>query len=108
MQAGELDQPVVIRRYTLSADEQGGFTSAATTVDANAWARVRNKSGSERVAGERLEARSAFEVVIRNRSDLLPSDVIVWNGLELQIRSGLPSNPRDTWLTLMCEQGAAI
>jgi SPP1 family predicted phage head-tail adaptor len=106
-QPGQLDQLVTIRRKQLTADDEGGQSVAVADYD-TVYASVVRKSGRELLAAERLEARTMYTVVMRARFDLRESDSISWNGRELQIRSGLPCQPRAQYLVLDCELGAAL
>lgn len=107
MQAGELDQRIAFRRKTLTSDGLGG--SELVFADyASAWARVKPLSGRERQQSQRPEGVKAYEIVVRNRDDILDDDVIRWRGRDMNIRFIREKGPRDSWLYIEAEMGAPI
>lgn len=105
--AGLLDQQVEILRDTPTPDGRGGYTEAQAVYD-TLFAHIRSLSGKESVDAERLESKASVVVVIRTRTDLTTKDHIRWSSHVMQIRGGLPANPRSKWLELQCELGAAV
>lgn len=104
--AGMLDQLLTQQRYTRTPDGMGGVTRTLSTVGTH-WAHIRPLTGRERVeAGQRLEQRVSYLVVIRSGAELLTDDVLQWEGRTLNVRV-VKITPRSQWLELECELGAA-
>lgn len=101
---GELDQRIIIKRQTRTADGMGGFTVADTTV-ATLWAHVRPKKGREIGVHDKVEAPALYVFVIRYRSDILDSYRITWNGSDYNIRAVLTKGGRKMFLDIEAERG---
>jgi len=103
---GMLDQRISIMRSTMAGDGVGGSVETQTTY-ASMWAHVRPMKGREREAAMRTESRADYLVVVRNRADLLESDVIRWNGRDLNIRFIRNAAGRPLYLEIEAEMGPA-
>lgn len=110
-QAGDLDQRVELRRRTLTPDGSGGATSSVSTY-ATVWANVRPMTGRERERSQRMEATADYVVTIRDRSDVLESDEILWlltaGNRSMNIRFVRNDGPRHAFLEIEAEMGAEI
>ena len=83
---GDLDQQVVLLADTKTADGQGGYTEAWTTL-ATVWANVRDVSAAERARGMQQEHRRTLEIAIRYRSDVDATMRATWNGNTIRFSS---------------------
>lgn len=101
---GELDQKIVIKRESLTADGMGGSTTSTTTV-ASVWAHVRPKKGREIGAHDKVEAPAMYIFAIRYRSDVEDSDFITWNGSDYNVRAVLTRGGRKMFLEIEAERG---
>jgi SPP1 family predicted phage head-tail adaptor len=105
-QAGALDQRIELKRKTRTPDGSGGATTTTPTY-ATVWANVRPMTGRERERSQRAEASSDYVITIRNRADMLESDLITWRGRTLNIRFIKNQGPRFAFLEIEAELGAA-
>jgi SPP1 family predicted phage head-tail adaptor len=104
--ARELDQRVTIRREVRTSDGMGGSTLSWTNL-ATVWAKVRPMSGREREHSDKVNAQSNYIIVIRYRSDLTESDILVWKDTEFNIRFA-KDTPRSRFLVLEAEKGVPV
>jgi SPP1 family predicted phage head-tail adaptor len=105
---GELDQRINITRESSAADSMGGG-SISLDVIVGAYAKVRAKSGNERVNGDKVEAPANYTFTIRNRSDITIqyNDRISWDGVQYNIRFVRHEGLRALFLELDAERGVA-
>lgn len=103
---GELDKRITFKRETRTADRVGGVVVSLTNV-ATVWAHVRPRTGNESENSSRVEAKSSFLFVIRNRSDILESDRITWAGVDYNIRAIMRRGERPLYLEIEAERGVA-
>ena len=104
---GELTEQVTLRSQTPTDDGAGGQTVAWADY-ATVFARIRPLSGNERQAAQRTAAAGMFLVVIRNRDDVKENHVVRWGARDLNVRFVRARGPRDLFLEIECELGAAI
>lgn len=108
MQPGKLDQLVTLKHKTLAPDGKGGSVSTFVAYASNVPAHFETLKGSERTAGsQRVEAMGLYLITMRNRSDMVHSDVIVWNGRTLNIRFIRDLGTRAMFIAVEAEMGAA-
>lgn len=105
-QIGKLDQRIIIQSKTLARAGAGGSTATWSNVTTT-WAQVRPISGRERQNADRDEATSNYEVKIRYRSGIKEGDRIQWLGRHLNIKSVRREGPRDPYMVIDAELGAA-
>ena len=105
---GELDQLVTLYHRTLTPDGMGGSTASLTAYASDIWAKVVPMTGAERERSMRTEQTVMYNVVIRNRTDVAPTDVVGWNSRQMNIRSIMDRGERHLYLQLECELGARI
>lgn len=77
--AGALDRRVVIEQLTVTRDAAGGELRSYST-RATVWGAVRFLTGREVLAAAQPVATEQAEVLIRYRSDVLPTDRVRFNG----------------------------
>lgn len=114
-QVGELREWVTIRRQSnVKNPSTGGLTRTWADVAASLPAKVRSINGREAVVGSVLQGVSQFEIVIRYRADVEPSDQIIWltsNNRELNIHAAEDRVGDKRWLVINASteapQGAA-
>tara|TARA_R110000782_G_scaffold47256_1_gene104021 strand:+ start:5972 stop:6298 length:327 start_codon:yes stop_codon:yes gene_type:complete len=107
MNPAKLDQLITIKRETRTTDGMGGDTVALVDVVADLWAHVRPKTGKEKSEHDKIEAPAMYLFKIRNRSDILDSDRIVWNGSTYNIRAVLTGGTREMYLEIDAERGVS-
>ena len=100
--AGELRERIRIRRKTgTGKDPETGAPTGTWSTVAEAYARIRSTNGREALIGQVLLGVSYFEIVVRYRDDILPSDQIIWltsNGRELNVHNAEDRSGRKVWL----------
>jgi len=105
--AGELDQRITFQERQSVSDGMGG--SADTWVDISAlssvWAHARPKSGREVTQYDRVNAETGYLFVIRNRSDLLESYRILWDGEPFNIKAIKKPKGRALYMEIEAERG---
>jgi head-tail adaptor len=77
-QAGMLRERITIRRRGETKNAVGGLDVGWTTVASNLAARLVNLNGREAVIGGVLQGISMFDITVRYRTDLKPSDQVLW------------------------------
>ena len=103
---GELDKRVIIEREINTPDRFGGQILTVSTV-ATVWAHIRPKSAREFIQDTRVNNSTAYLFVIRWRSDIQPSDRLVWLGVSYNITGILDKGPRELYLEIDTERGVA-
>lgn len=90
--ASRLRERVSIQSRTLTSDGLGGNTESWTTF-ATVFAQVMAVSGSarEQVIAAQREARTAYRIIMRNRSDITTQMRLEWQGRTLYIHGVIPS-----------------
>lgn len=111
LDVGELDERVELiqLRQTKGADLK--LTETRTSLG-TCWAKVRPMSGREQAYAQQTQARSNYLVGIRYQAALVDADglretdIVVWRGIEMNIRFIRDAGPQREWLILECERGA--
>lgn len=103
--AGLLDQLVTIKRASDASDDAGGSTRTWTD-NGTHWAFIRPLRGNEIVQADGVQASQLYLVVLRSGADILPADVVVFEGQYLNVRA-IRNTPRSAWLETECEAGVA-
>lgn len=106
MHAAELDDLASFQRLTETKDGVGGADESWAEY-AEEWVNVRAMTGRERENAMRTEARADYIVTIRYRDDVRPGDRIEWRERFLNVRFVKDSGPRETFLQIEAEMGAA-
>ena len=84
-----------------------GSTATWTTIANRISARARSLNGRESVIGQVLQGVSVFEVIIRYRSDIKPSDQLLFEGRELNIHSAEDREGTRVWTHITASSEAA-
>lgn len=105
--AGELDQRITFQERQAVPDGMGGSTDTWVNIAAlsSVWAHVRTKGGREVTQYDRVNAEAGYMFVIRNRSDLLESYRIVWDGEPFNIVTAKKPKGRSLYLEIDTERG---
>ncbi|MFZ4124567.1 MAG: phage head closure protein [Rickettsiales bacterium] len=90
--ASRLRERVVIQSRALTSDGLGGNSESWTTL-ATVFAQVVAVSGAarEQVIAQQREARNAYRIVMRKRSDVTTQMRLEWQGKILHIHGVVPS-----------------
>jgi SPP1 family predicted phage head-tail adaptor len=108
MKAGDLRDRVTIQQQNRSSNGQGGYTVAWADVSdtPEVWANVIGLTGDEAIEAAVERSSNRWRVTIRARTDVTGAHRLVWNGINLDVKSvmPLPSAPREGTL-LICESG---
>lgn len=100
---GEMRERVTLQSPSRTPDGAGG-ANVAWTSGASVWAKVEERRGQERLAGERLAAEAAFALTIRYRSGISTQMRVLWNTRVLNIVSLRDPDGRKRFLELTCEE----
>ena len=95
-QSGQLDRRITIKKFTTSTDDFGQINKTFTTL-ASVWAKVVEKSGSEKEISDQIVAVKKVEFTIRHRSDLNEQMRIEYNGKTYTIEAIIGSDQRDSF-----------
>ena len=106
---GRLNKRIEIKRERQIDDGFGGKCSSFATV-CGCWASVFNGSGSENFIFKAVFGLNNYVFVVRNRADvtLLTSDIVVFNGVQMNIKHINRVDNMDLYLTIECEQGLGV
>jgi len=102
---GQMRERVTLQAPVRTPDGAGGG-DVTWTESATVWAKVEERGGDERAAGERLAAEARFRVTIRYRSGVTAEMRALWNGRALDIASLRDPDGRKRLLVLDCEERA--
>lgn len=102
-----LDQFIEIRRKAQVQQANGSLTTTLNLI-ATEYAAVIPMGGSERNMASQNEAAANYRFHIHHRSDLIPDDVVVWNGSQYNIRFIADKGPGSIYLMIEAERGVAV
>ena len=96
--------------YTLSPQtpNQYGTLSSTRTLIAQAYAKVRPLSGRERSQSDQTEAAANYRFHIHHRSDITGATILVWNGVDYNIRFVADNGPKEAYMYIDAERGVAV
>jgi len=101
---GELTRKIALQRATKVKNNGGGYTYNWSTY-ATPYARIKPKTGVERVHAGQLEATNYHQVVIRFNDAVLPDDRILYKNKYYQIRSIINIDEADLWTEILAQSG---
>lgn len=101
-----LNEYIGIYSQAETADAYGTLSGTRTLI-ANCYAQVKPMSGSERNRQDSREAYADYRFWIHNRSDLGEADVIVWDGVDYNIRF-IGRLPKDVYIYIDAQKGGAM
>lgn len=102
--AGNLDKRVTLERR-IEADDDTGDPVPTWTQYAQVWAHVAPTSGGEVLAEGQIHAQRMTRFSIRYRTDVLPTDRIVFDGVPYNIEAVLQRELRIDETTLIASDG---
>lgn len=105
---GELDQKICFKRPCRQSDGTGGYTVEYDDIDSHVWAKVRPLSGKEVDRFDKLNAEELTLFVTRSRKDVNEGDVIVYGGIEFNIRRIPLRDSRYMYTEFYAERGVAV
>lgn len=82
MDVGRLRHRITIRREENVSDGKGGYDRAWTTLADRIAADVTSLNGREAVLGNVLQGISVFQITTRFRTNIQPSDQIIWHSAD--------------------------
>jgi SPP1 family predicted phage head-tail adaptor len=106
MESGRLRDRVTFYREVKADDGYGGETVTRKRV-AELWAEVKASAGGERLEGGRPAAVTVWKIVIRKRSDIVPTLIAVWKGVDMNVRQVAPHAEDLGYLAIIAETGVA-
>lgn len=105
--SGELRHVVSVQENPRPDDGYGGYNN-----DSDDWVekfkiycKIEEKSGEEKFAHQRVETRSKVVFTTRYRSDILPTDRLVLEGVAHNIREINDLMRQKRWLEITAEEG---
>jgi SPP1 family predicted phage head-tail adaptor len=99
-----LNRKIEIQSLVVTSTDTGGFTESWVTLT-NAWAKIKNSSGTELIHADQLGAVAFSDFTIRYRSDLTESMRIIYRGTEFQVRHINNIEESDKFLIIKAERG---
>ena len=104
---GRLDQMITLQRLVKTPDGAGGYAESWANLprDPCPWAKVTAKSGRESMVEGRMAAQFTVLFEIYNRSDLVETDRILWDGATYNIRGIRREGGRRLMLVIEAERG---
>jgi SPP1 family predicted phage head-tail adaptor len=109
MQPGRMDQRITLQRLAKTPDGGGGYVESWADFDSNPrpWAKVMAKAGRETVIEGRVAAQFTVLFEIYNRTDLVETDRIVWDGVSYNIRGIRREGGQPLTMVIEAERGVA-
>ena len=87
MQAGDLRHRITFRRQTTSKNQTTGGQTRSWSDLATVSANIVGLNGREAVIGSVLQGVDHYQITVRFRDDIQPSDQILWGSVELNVHS---------------------
>ena len=95
-QSGQLDRRITIKTFTTSTDTFGQINKSFSTL-ASVWAKVVERSGSEKEVSDQIVAVKKVDFFIRHRSDVNEQMRIEYDGKTYTIEAIINSDSRDSF-----------
>lgn len=98
----------VISLYTLTQvkDAYGKFATTRTLL-AQAYAAVQVMSGAERNISLQTTPTANYRFYVHYSSDITPAKLLVWNGVDYNIRFIADNGPKEVYMMIEAEKGVA-
>ena len=103
MDAGQLRHRITFRRQTNTKNTTtGGITRSWGDIPTApaVWADVVGLNGREAVMGSVLQGVNHYQITVRYRTDILPSDQIKWGDVELNVHSAQDKLGTKQWTVI--------
>lgn len=97
--SGQLDRRITIKKFTSSTDDFGQSNKTFSTL-ASVWAKVVERSGSEKEISDQIIAVKKVDFFIRHRSDLNEQMRIEYNGKTYTIEAIIEAEARESFLRI--------
>lgn len=109
MRAGRLRHRVTVQSETQATDGAGGYGLSWTNVG-EVWAAVEPMSARERTEAGQLEDATTHRIMIRYRSDVVPTGKhrVLFGTRTFNVREIINQDERKEHLVLMCDEGVAV
>jgi SPP1 family predicted phage head-tail adaptor len=95
--AGDLRERVKIRRMSTAKNQQTGGLKQGLADVATVAAEVKSMDGREAMLGSVLQGVAHFQIRIRYRTDIKPSDQLRWRNRDLNVHSAEDREGRRRW-----------
>jgi SPP1 family predicted phage head-tail adaptor len=95
----------VLEAKVLMGDGGGGFIESWESY-AVVWASLQPERGSETLEAGRSEGRVLHRVTLRRRTDVSANHRLRIGSRVLAIRAVIDKGLHESWMTLICEEGA--
>jgi len=95
-QSGQLDRRITIKTFTTSTDDFGQINKSFSTL-ASVWAKVVERSGSEKEVSDQIIAVKKVDFLIRHRSDLNEEMRVEYNGKTYTIEAIINADSRESF-----------
>lgn len=102
-----LNEIVSLYSKSQTKDEYGTLVTTRTLI-AQVYAKVRPLSGGERNASDQTEAHADYRFYIHYNSSVGEADIIVWNGVDYNIKFIADNGPKEAYLYIDAERGGAM
>lgn len=108
MDAGKLRERVTFRRQSNVKTATGGLSRSWDDLPSNptVWAEVKAINGREAVIGTVLQGVSTFQITVRYRTDILPSDQVKWGAVELNVHAAQDKLGTKQWTEIIASTQA--
>lgn len=105
--AGRMDQRITLQRLVKTPDGAGGYAESWSDFAANPrpWAKVLAKAGRESMVEGRMAAQFTVLFEIYNRTDVVETDRIIWDGISYNIRGIRREGAQPLTLVIEAERG---
>lgn len=101
-----LNEQISIYRKSQVKQSDGRLVTTRVLV-ATEFAKTYPRNGGERNQADQTQATLAYRFWIHQRSDLLESDVIVWRGVDYNIRAIADNGTLEPYMYIDAERGVA-
>lgn len=104
---GRMDQRITLQRLVKTPDGAGGYAESWANYATNPcpWAKVTARAGRESMVEGRMAAQFTVLFEIYNRSDVVETDRILWDGVPYNIRGIRREGGRKLRLVIEAERG---
>ena len=100
---GKLDQRAALQSNVCTPDAGGGYSESWQTF-AVVWARLMPAGANDVFGPDARESRTRYRLWLRRRRDLAAGLRVVVGARTLLVRALLDEGPRESIVTLLCEE----
>jgi len=102
-----LNELVSLYRKEQVQDATGQLVTTRVLI-AQAYAKVRPMSGSERSRADQTEAYADYRFYIHYRTDVQEANIIEWNGDDYNVKFIADNGPKEVYLLIDAQRGGAM